>query len=378
MFLNIITFLVGFLCLFVMVLMLFNSRPNRKTNIYLIIILFLVGLQRFLNGIELLELTEVIYSPLKIRLSAAFFIVPIYYLFFNRLIRGTSNLKKELLHFILPILFVSVDVLIVNYQLDYYFYLTFSSVYFGLILNLVFGLINNKKRSMFEKGSYETIRTWTILMCLITFLLLLFSNYFLFNLVEARTNLNNFYRFSSLLWLIALIYIFKNPIIIFGEHTLLKSIQLNEPQEFLIWSRKPLKSIEQKDAVLSNNISAKIDTIILSIQKLQKSSHALSKITFTASNLAKELKIPRSHVEFVFKYYCHYSINDFSNLIKINYAVSLINEGYLEKYTIASLGDNCLFNSRFTFSKNFKKFMGISVSDYMLDNSMSGKSVKGI
>ena len=374
MFLNIISFLVGFLCLFVMALMLFNSRLNRKTNIYLIIILFLVGLQRFLNGIELLELTEVIYSPLKIRLSAAFFIVPIYYLFFNRLIRGTSNLKKELLHFILPILFVSVDVLIVNYQLDYYFYLTFSVVYFGLILNLVFGLINNKKRSMFEKGSYETIRTWTILMCLITFLLLLFSNYFLFNLVEARTNLNNFYRFSSLLWLIALIYIFKNPIIIFGEHTLLKSIQLNEPQEFLIWSRKPLKSIEQKDAVLSNNISAKIDTIILSIQKLQKSSHALSKITFTASNLAKELKIPRSHVEFVFKYYCHYSINDFSNLIKINYAVSLINEGYLEKYTIASLGDKCLFNSRFTFSKNFKKFMGISVSDYILVNSRIIKS----
>lgn len=375
MFLNIISFLVGFLCLFVMMLMLFNSRLNRKTNIYLIIILFLVGLQRFLNGIELLELTEVIYSPLKIRLSAAFFIVPVYYLFFNRLIRGTSNLKKELLHFILPIVFVSVDVLLVNYQLNYYIYLTFSSVYFGLILNLVFGLINNRKRSMFEKGSYETIRTWTILMFLITFLLLLFSNYFLFNLVEARTNLNNFYRFSSLLWLIALIYIFKNPVIIFGEHTLLKSIQLNEPQEFLTWSRKPLKSIEQKDAVLSTNISTKVDTIILSIQKLQKSSQALSKITFTASSLAKELKIPRSHVEFVFKYYCHYSINDFSNLVKVNYAVTLLNDGYLEKYTIASLGDKCLFNSRFTFSKNFKKFMGISVSDYVLDKSMSGKSV---
>jgi AraC-like DNA-binding protein len=377
MFLNIISFLVGFLCLFVMMLMLFNSRLNRKTNIYLIIILFLVGLQRFLNGIELLELTEVIYSPLKIRLSVAFFIVPVYYLFFNRLIRGTSNLKKELLHFILPIVFVSVDVLIVNYQLNYYIYLIFSAVYFGLILNLVFGLINNKKRSMFEKGSYETIRTWTILMCLITFSLLLFSNYFLFNLAESRINLSNFYRFSSLLWLIALIYIFKNPIIIFGEHTLLKSIQINEPQEFLIWSRKPLKSIEQKDAVLSTNISTKVDTIILSIQKLQKSSQALSIITFTASNLAKELKIPRSHVEFVFKYYCHYSINDFSNLIKINYAVSLINEGYLEKYTIASLGDKCLFNSRFTFSKNFKKFMGVSVSDYVLDNSRSGKLVKG-
>jgi hypothetical protein len=32
------------------------------------------------------------------------------------------------------------------------------------------------------------------------------------------------------------------------------------------------------------------------------------------------------------------------------------------------LGDKCLFNSRFTFSKNFKKFMGVSVSDYVIGN----------
>jgi AraC-like DNA-binding protein len=46
----------------------------------------------------------------------------------------------------------------------------------------------------------------------------------------------------------------------------------------------------------------------------------------------------------------------------------LINDGHLEKYTIEHLGTACLFNSRFTFSKNFKKFIGVSVSDY-LDNT---------
>jgi AraC-like DNA-binding protein len=211
----------------------------------------------------------------------------------------------------------------------------------------------------------------------ITFILLVFSNYFLFNEAQSIDTLNNFYRYSSLLWLLALIYIFKNPVIIFGEQNLLKSIQLDEPQEFLIWRRKPISTIEDRDLIISANISDRVDRIILSIQKLQKSDALLSRIAFTATNLSKELDIPRSHVEFVFKYYCHYSINDFSNLIKINYAVSLINEGYLEKYTIASLGDKCLFNSRFTFSKNFKKFMGVSVSDYVLDNSRSGKLVKG-
>lgn len=374
MFLNVISLLVGFLCLFVVVLMIFNAKPNRKRNVYLIIILFIAGLQRFINGIEILGLTEFTYSPLKNRLSAAFFIVPVYYLFFQRLIKSNSNIKLELVHFIIPVFLFLVDLFADEFGINYFFYLLFSSIYFGATLYLVSILIRRKNRSMYEIGYFKTIRTWTILMTLMTFLLLIFSNYFLLKERDSGINLNDFYRYSSLLWLLALIYIFKNPVIIFGEQNLLKSIQHDEPQEFLIWSRKPLKSIEEKDAVLSNNISGKIDTIILSIQKLQKSSHALSKITFTASNLAKELKMPRSHVEFVFKYYCHYSINDFSNLVKINYAVSLINEGYLEKYTIASLGDKCLFNSRFTFSKNFKKFMGISVSDYILVNSRIIKS----
>jgi AraC-like DNA-binding protein len=233
--------------------------------------------------------------------------------------------------------------------------------------------VKSKKRSLIEKTSYKTIRTWTILMFFITFLLVAFSNYFLFSGAESGMNLNDFFRYSSLLWLIALVYIFKNPVIIFGEKNLIKNIQLNEPQEFLIWSRKPLKSLEERDIVLNNNLATKIDSIILSIKKLQKSNPILSKNTLTPNFISKELKIPRSHVDFIFKYYCHYSMNDFSNLVKINYAVSLINEGYLDKFTIDSLGTKCLFNSRFTFSKNFKKFMGLSVSDYVLANADSGK-----
>lgn len=369
MFLNVISLLVGFLCLFVVVLMLFNSKPNRKRNVYLIMILFIAGLQRFINGIEILGLTEFTFSPLKIRLSAAFFIVPVYFLFFERLIKSTSNIKMELVHFIIPAFLIMVDLFASEFGINYYFYLLFSSVYFGATLYLVSVLIRQKNRSMLERGYFKTIRTWTILMTLITFLLLIFSNYFLFKERDSGINLNDFYRFSSLLWLLALVYIFKNPVIIFGEQKLLKSIHLDEPQEFLIWSRKPITSIEDKDLILWSNISDRVDRIILTIQKLQKSDALLSKITLTASNLSKELDIPRSHVEFVFKYYCHYSVNDFCNLAKINYAVSLINDGYLEKYTVASLGEKCLFNSRFTFSKNFKKFIGVSVSDYATDNT---------
>ncbi|WP_291404382.1 AraC family transcriptional regulator [Daejeonella sp.] len=373
MFLSILSLLVGFLSLFVVLLMLFNQNSDRKINVYLIIILFLAGLQRFLNGMEVLGLLDVTYSPLKIKLIAAFFIVPVYYLFFRRLIKSSVNLKKELVHFILPAILVLIDVFSIQYTVSYYFFLIFSIAYFTAVLYLVLGLVKIKKRSLLEKTSYKTIRTWTILMFFITFLLVAFSNYFLFSGADSGMNLNDFYRYSSLLWLVALVYIFKNPVIIFGEQSLLKNIQLNEAQEFLIWSIKPLKSVEERDTVLNNNLATKIDGIILNIKKLQKSNSILSKNTLTPNFISKELKIPRSHVDFIFKYYCHYSMNDFSNLVKINYAVSLINEGYLDKFTIDSLGNKCLFNSRFTFSKNFKKFMGVSVSDYVLANADSGK-----
>jgi hypothetical protein len=203
-------------------------------------------------------------------------------------------------------------------------------------------------------------------MTIITFTLVLASNYFLFNEAESGVYLNNFYRFSSILWLIAIVYMLKNPVIIFGAQQLLKNIQSNEPQEFLTWSTAPLKPIEEKDKLLHTNILGKIGPIILNIQDCQNSADLVTKTTLNTQTLAKELKIPRSHLEIVFKYYCHYSVNDFSNLVKVSYAISLIKKGYLEKFTIAHLGEACLFNSRFTFSKNFKKFTGFSVSDFLL------------
>ena len=368
MFLDLLSLLVGFLCLFVMVLILLNNRPNRKTNIYIVVILFIAGLQRFVNALEILDLTSKVYSPLKLRLSLAFFIVPVYYLFFRRLILVKPNTKTELLHFILPTVILVIDIIIFPFHVYNLFYLGFSLSYLVAILLLIYKMINTKNRSLLEEGYYKTIRNWTLLMLAITFSLFVFSNYFLFSENRSPNLLLNFYRFSSLLWLVALIYIFKNPILIFGEKVLLNSIKSNEPQRFLIWSQKPLKAIEEKDKLLYTNILNNIDTIVTHIQNLQKSPAALSTISFTPVTLSKELKVPKSHLELIFKYYCHYSVNDFSNLVKINYAIMLINDGHLEKYTIEHLGTTCLFNSRFTFSKNFKKFIGVSVSDY-LDNA---------
>jgi AraC-like DNA-binding protein len=232
------------------------------------------------------------------------------------------------------------------------------------VFALVKNILTTKKRTMVELKSFNVIKTWTLFMTGITLMLVIFSNYFLFYEAEMALSLTNFYRYSSLLWLIAMIYIFKNPVIIFGEVSLLKNIQYNKEQDFQIWNSKPLMLIAEKDKILHAQLIASLNATILGIQNLQISPEIVGSLTLTTETIAKELNVPKSHIAHLFKYYCHYSVNDFSNLVKINQAVQLIQNGFLENYTIAHLGEICLFNSRFTFSKNFKKFMGVSVSDY--------------
>ncbi|WP_146092083.1 helix-turn-helix domain-containing protein [Polaribacter filamentus] len=210
----------------------------------------------------------------------------------------------------------------------------------------------------------NVIKTWLVLMLFITVSSGLYSNIILFSDIHNRIIITNYLKYSSLLWFIPLYYLFSNPNIIFGEEYLLKKLKKIKPQDHLIWNAKPLKNLADIDKKLYNILFNRINSIIIGIQNLEKSVLIISEKTLNAKIIAEELNIPKRHIDLIFKYYCNYSVNDYTNFIKINYALTLINDGYLNEYTVEALGEKCLFKSRFTFSQNFKKFVGTSVSEY--------------
>src|SRR3970040_691286 len=114
MFFDLLSLFVGFLCLFIGLFMIFNPNRNHKTNVYFIVILILVGVQRFIYALEILGFVQDTYRPLQKNLRLGFYIVPVYYLFFKRLIRGFDKLKKELLHFIFPTVSVLINLVFIN------------------------------------------------------------------------------------------------------------------------------------------------------------------------------------------------------------------------------------------------------------------------
>ena len=364
MLLNIISLFVGFLSLFIILLIFINPIKSNERNIYFILILFISGILRFSNGFKVLNLTQFNYTLIIIKPVLAFYIVPVYYLFFHRIMVKNFMFRKELLHFIFPTLLLLINYWFVNFKTFAAVYAVYSIIYIIMLVLKVKTFFYTKDKTILGQMNKNVIKTWLILMLFIAVSSSLYSTIIVFSDTHNQIIITNYLKYSSLLWFIPLYYLFSNPNIIFGEEYLLKKLKKISPQEHLIWNAKPLKNIVDIDKKLYNSIFNRINTIIIDIQNLEKSVSIISTKPLNTAIISEELNIPKRHVNLIFKYHCHYSVKEYSNLIQINYGLTLINDGYLNEYTVQALGEKCLFNSRFTFSQNFKKFVGTSVREY--------------
>lgn len=81
-------------------------------------------------------------------------------------------------------------------------------------------------------------------------------------------------------------------------------------------------------------------------------------------DFAKKIKVPVRQVPFLIFSLYGKTFKDLINELRIKRAISKLEEGYLDTFTLESLGEECGFNSRTTFYNAFKKETGISPSEY--------------
>jgi AraC-like DNA-binding protein len=165
-------------------------------------------------------------------------------------------------------------------------------------------------------------------------------------------------------WSLFLVYLFFNPGLVFNEVFQKKDINRDFVKEFDIWNGKVLQKIEAQDQALEVIVRRHIVQLLEDLRELKPELVIGSSSACLLSNLSKQLNYPKSHIKFVLKYYCRYSQSDFLNLLRLIHALHLINDGYLENYTIETLGEHCHFNSRTSFYRHFKRHLGVSPSQY--------------
>lgn len=362
MILDLIALFVSFLCLIVMLMILRSVRFNKKINIPFFIIILFVGMQRFQSSLTNLNLLD-IKSPFESFPFYSLLFIPLFVFFFKESVEDKSTSFKDLTHLILPLIIIVFRRLgFLSDQIGRLVFFIFTLSYWILILLII---IRYYKKTL-SKYSFSKINLrWLILVFSNVSLILFFLNYTViyWKLNQSDISLDKFYRGSSILWAVALLYLVLNPVIIFGKDYLLNQLTLKS-KLFSPWSYKTIKKTDAKDQILLNKLNKSIPELIYALKLLEQDFNFIIQKKINAKNLSKKLKIPNAHLRFVFKYHCKLSFHEYLNLLKIALAIELIGQGFLNDRTIDSLSNSCHFESRNTFYKNFKKFTGSSPSEF--------------
>jgi AraC-like DNA-binding protein len=368
-----LSFIVGIALLVLVFSVLINRQKGKMLNIYLLLALAACGIQHVLIGVEKFGLIASFKSPLKDDFYHHFFILVLTYLFYDNLLNKTTPFKKVILHLIFPILFTLFCVLFSpNFLIIKSILFLFDSLYVFSMGFLIWKFLY-KRKNYKELIHYQSIKTWA----LFTYSIIIIF-YFIFNYVLLTAPLENqngylllYYETIFPIWIFFIIYLLKNPVILYGEQLLLKNLKKSTPEEIAAWRSIKLEPTEQEDLDVEKKVKHKVEAIIFAIKKFEEELLEEFVELPSLKELAFKLDYPQSHLKYVFNYYSFCTFAEYQNNLKIKYALKLIKIGYLDTRTIDSLATRCLFANKRTFYRNFKKWVGFTPSEYQTQLSSS-------
>lgn len=363
---TLLSFFVGFALLLLVFFVWINNKKDQKLNIYFLLILVVAGMQRFLQGIEAFGLIASFKNPFVGNFMYQFFMVVVVYLFFDNLLYKITPRRKVMLHLVFPTLFAGVSILFnLDLELVKVVFFLFSTLYVVLPAVLIWKYVYQRKNYK-ELLHFQSIKTWATFMFSIYGIIYILSNYYFITGSQEGVNafFVHFYDASSLVWLVIVFYILKNPIILYGEQLLLKNLNAASTEELVVWRGVKLEPTEKEDLEVEKKISDKVEKLIYAIKEFELG--LLEKFVELPSlkELAFQLNCPQCHLKYVFKYHAYYSYSEYQTILKVKYALKLIKSGYLDIHTIDSLAVSCLFSQRSTFYYSFKKLIGYTPTEY--------------
>jgi AraC-like DNA-binding protein len=303
-----------------------------------------------------------------------------FYLYFLNLVNDSKKIKKkELLHFIFPIVLGIINLL--NNQFDFlgihstilltsifiFYSILYTTKIFLLLKNSVW---NRNSKIIFINKHNAVIRNWTIFLFLIIIMsvarLLIFLFLDLIN--NGYSGGKNKLWISGLFFIILFIKILSTPEILYGYNALYKKIKEQKKSNFVlneIWILSQKKSINnQQDFLLQDKVYANLEKYITNVERLALIERGFRNQKITTTEIAKKLDIPKSHLKYIFKYHSKISITEFKKLIKIHDSLHLIETGFLKLNTLEGLAIKVGFASYNPFFTSFKEITGSTPQAY--------------
>jgi len=173
---------------------------------------------------------------------------------------------------------------------------------------------------------------------------------------------------GSLVWISVYIKILTSPEILYGYSYLArKNIEFNSKSKYIsnwiLVSKIRIKN--NQDQHLKEKIDPVIEEYFNKIDGLLFNNNYFRKPEFKLNDLASNLKIPNSHLKYIFKYHSKLSFSDYKKIARIQDSLEFINNNYLASNTLESLSKEVGFTSYNPFFTSFKDVVGKSPQQYI-------------
>ncbi len=366
MILNLLNLLIGFSLMLISLALLLNYFRLNKINFYFFLLIFIAGITRFQFGLVSFGFISE-SKPLVFRVFIFLFIFPpIYYLCLKSFISQKSSWKSILLHFSFFLLIISVRLYFgeLGLKLIGILFFTYTAFYYFLLTKISLAYFK-QHHSIYSKQQLLKVKqliVWIFALSINNFIFCMF--YIFISNSNKHEAMQGMFHSTIIVWVLFVTYLFFNPSILFNEVFKKKDPKRDFLKEFSVWSTKPLQKIDARDVAIEFIIRKNVEKLIEDLRNLKPELIIQSNSTNLIHEIALHLNHPKSHLKFAIKYHCRFSQSDYLNLIRVIHALTLINNGYLENYTIETLGESCHFHSRTSFYRHFKKHMGVSPAKY--------------
>lgn len=381
----------GIIGVITLILMIRSYRSNPFCNFFLILIISILSFRLLVHGSYHLGLQTLLKADSGQYSILYLIIVPCFYLYYKYLIFPKKKYNLKDLKHLIFIVFLFLINYIESIENSFIFYfgdftnLTLITIFILFYLRLIFNLL--KKEIWFRNDlllidrHFKLVKKWTLYLFIINILnsfLLLMS---LFTEITNGVNPSgkSLGVFILLFWLFVFFKILTSPEILYGlpilNRTLLKfNDSISEEIVDVIETKESISSswILETDAVkssqdqrLQENIRANIVSYIKEVDKLASEILIFRNPKTAQSDLAEALGVPTSHIVYLFKYHSNISFSEYRMYSRIQDAIKLIDEGFLNTETFESLAYKTGFASYNPFFISFKKITGYSPQDYI-------------
>jgi len=364
------------------IFILTGNKLNKKSSLinkYLVIIISITTLR------YLAHLLNSIYaetSSYKLMLYVDCFTMvtsPCFYLYFEDLVYEKKTQKQKLIHLIFPVFLILI--IIASIFIDDKLSLLMGKIFIltGILLILIYTLKAYKILNTFiwnRKSDINAIQTqngiiknWSIFL-FITILLISASRFFflIFYYNEIKYN-NSFIWIPAIFWCCIYIKLITTPEIVYGYNFYKEKIEESSKKVVLnkLWNIESTNQsiVLPKEIKISEKIISNLSEYIHQIEEASFHSQLFRNQNLSLDDIAAHIKIPSTHLSYIFKYHCNESFPDYKKIIRINDAIKLLENGYLKTNTIESLSAEVGFNTYNTFHVAFKNITGVTTQEYV-------------